>query len=215
MGENYYHRRHIYTDEQLVSCYLKHESQILAAKELGVSRETVARAVRRAGIPLNGRKNNGDHKGNYGGGSPRKITDEELIEESKTMTRIEIAQKHKMNLCNVDRKLSRLGIHCVKAKPSRRGKIGSGRHYHERAVAYGVEYDSDVTLKKLIHRDKGICQICGKPIDCYDVSEHCVGPYYPSIDHIIPLSKGGNHTWDNVQLAHMICNAKKCDSITA
>lgn len=30
-----------------------------------------------------------------------------------------------------------------------------------------------------------------------------------SIDHIRPLSKGGTHTWDNVQLAHLKCNIKK------
>lgn len=26
-----------------------------------------------------------------------------------------------------------------------------------------------------------------------------------------PLSKGGLHAWDNVRLAHRICNTKKCD----
>ena len=36
---------------------------------------------------------------------------------------------------------------------------------------------------------------------------------YPTIDHIIPLSKGGTHTWNNVQLAHMCCNAGKCDKV--
>lgn len=35
-----------------------------------------------------------------------------------------------------------------------------------------------------------------------------------TLDHIIPLSKGGTHTWDNVQLAHMSCNAGKCDRLS-
>ena len=209
MGTNYYDRRHLYSDAELVACYQKYESQIKAAEEIGVSRETVARAVRRAGIPMNGRRNSGDRKGNYGGGSPRKITDEELIEEAKTMTRVEIAAKHQICICNIDRKLSRLHIHC---KHSDIVEVGEGgRHYKERARAYGVEYDPHITLKKVIERDGGICQICGKPVDGTSRSGHGVGMLYPTIDHIIPLSKGGSHTWDNVQLAHLICNSKKCD----
>ena len=37
------------------------------------------------------------------------------------------------------------------------------------------------------------------------------GPMYPSIDHIIPMSKGGGHIWSNVQVAHIICNSIKSD----
>jgi 5-methylcytosine-specific restriction endonuclease McrA len=36
---------------------------------------------------------------------------------------------------------------------------------------------------------------------------------YPSIDHIVPLAKGGNHTWNNVQLAHHYCNTLKRDKV--
>lgn len=203
---NYIERRGLYSDAEIVSCYLEYKSQIKAAVVLGISRETVARAVRRSGIVLDGRKHN---KGNLNG--QEKITDAELLEEAKTMTRFEIAYKHGMNVCNVDRRLHRLGISCVKAKPSKLGKVGSSRHYHERALFFGVDYDQTITLKKLILRDKGICKICGKPIDLSDISKHAVGNYYPSVDHIIPMSKGGGHVWENVQLAHMICNSKKGD----
>lgn len=208
MGTNYYERRHLYSDAELVACYQKYESQIKASAELGVSRETIARAVRRAGIQLNGRHNTETRKGNYGGGSPRKITDEELIEEAKYMTRVEIAQKHQVCICNIDRKLKRLGIHC-----KRSGITGAegGRHYRERVCAYGVEYDPQISLKKVMLRDQGICQLCGKPVDTTSRSGKGVGKLYPTIDHIIPLSRGGGHTWDNVQLAHLICNSIKCD----
>lgn len=36
---------------------------------------------------------------------------------------------------------------------------------------------------------------------------------YPSIDHIIPVSHGGTHTWDNVELAHRYCNGVKSDKV--
>jgi 5-methylcytosine-specific restriction endonuclease McrA len=32
-----------------------------------------------------------------------------------------------------------------------------------------------------------------------------------TIDHVIPRSKGGTHTWDNVVIACATCNSKKGD----
>ena len=73
--------------------------------------------------------------------------------------------------------------------------------------------DYSITLEKLIQRDDGICALCGSVVnrDDYimDGDTYIVNSGYPSIDHIVPVSKGGTHTWDNVQLAHMICNSKK------
>ena len=39
------------------------------------------------------------------------------------------------------------------------------------------------------------------------------GNNYPSIDHVIPVSKGGTHTWDNVKLAHRHCNTMKSNDL--
>ena len=76
--------------------------------------------------------------------------------------------------------------------------------------------DSDITLKKLFRKHNGVCAICGRKCDYndYEIDEngnYVVGNEYPSIDHIIPVSKGGTHTWENVQLAHRLCNSYKCD----
>lgn len=198
-----------YNEHDLVQAYLETRSQVKAAAICRCSRETVARAVRKAGIKLDGYR----YKHNGGGGSKPKITDAELCVEAQSMTRFEIARKHNMNVCNIDRKLHRLGISCVKAAKSADGRIGSGHHYHERAAAYGVEYDKDVSLKKLIKRDSGICQLCGRPVDTSSFIGNGCGLLYPTIDHIVPLSKGGSHTWGNVQLAHMKCNSIKGDRV--
>lgn len=83
-------------------------------------------------------------------------------------------------------------------------------HHKARAVKYGCEYDPSVDLDKLIERDGLRCAICGELCDPNDHSwSEWMGPLSPSIDHIIPMSKGGGHIWSNVQVAHMICNILK------
>lgn len=207
MGSNYYERRHLYSDSELVACYLKNESQIKAAAELGVSRETVARAVRRTGIPMTGRKNNGSHEGCWGGGSPLKITDAQLIRDATVLNCREIAIKYGMSEERVWRRAKNLGLNI--------SSRGVGGKWRKRADRYGcTEFDETISLKSLIKRDKGICKICGKPTNENDITNGHIGRLYPTLDHIIPLSKGGTHTWDNVQLAHMSCNAGKCDRLS-
>lgn len=35
-----------------------------------------------------------------------------------------------------------------------------------------------------------------------------------TVDHIIPLSRGGEHVWSNCQPAHKHCNEEKADGLT-
>ena len=76
-----------------------------------------------------------------------------------------------------------------------------------------------IDLKKLYLRDKGVCWLCRTSCDWndYKITEKAfvAGENYPSIDHVVPLSKGGSHTWDNVRLAHRGCNRIKRDSLVA
>lgn len=73
--------------------------------------------------------------------------------------------------------------------------------------------DTDISLDGLFRRDGGMCAICGEPCDYCDHEERdgffIAGENYPSVDHIVPLAKGGLHSWDNVQLAHFKCNTLK------
>ena len=75
---------------------------------------------------------------------------------------------------------------------------------------------SGKSLEKLYQRDNGICHICNELCDWndkkIDKGTIIVGNNYPSIDHIIPLSKGGTDDWNNLGLAHMRCNTIKRDN---
>ena len=50
--------------------------------------------------------------------------------------------------------------------------------------------------------------------DKFNVTKH-TAQMICSKDHIIPLAKGGEHSWDNIQLAHRICNSLKADKVSS
>lgn len=322
-----------YTDEEVIFAYKKLGTQSAVKEELGISQTTVYRILKRNGVPATGRKRNGTKKGYYGGGSPLKATDEQLIEDCKTLTVYEIAVKHGMHRMSLYRRFKRLGVYPIPKEPERKKKIAipynvwhfvlphykmlegnqnfeylesngqkirlrckqcgavlertkntikryntvceaceekrkqqenltqkrrdvvrvfatvkeiktpkvckecgtvfyseyqnalycsskcknkrkrkaRNNSHRARCRKYGTIYDSSVTLEKVIKRDNNTCQICGKPCDPNDNEWGYSGPTYPTIDHIKALRNGGTHTWDNVQLAHAICNSYKRD----
>lgn len=52
----------------------------------------------------------------------------------------------------------------------------------------------------------GLCGICGQQLD---PSLRRPNLFSRSIDHIVPLAKGGTHTQDNLQWTHLVCNLRK------
>lgn len=64
-------------------------------------------------------------------------------------------------------------------------------------------------------RDDGICQLCDVPIpdgQRYD-GVGKIPDWYPTLDHVVPRSKGGSNDIENLQLAHWICNVLKGASV--
>lgn len=76
----------------------------------------------------------------------------------------------------------------------------------DRRIYKNGQPDLSITLTKLYLRDGGVCKICERSID-FDCDPN--SDYYPSIDHIIPIARGGLHSWDNVQLLCRRCNYLK------
>lgn len=88
---------------------------------------------------------------------------------------------------------------CSKRCATRRNK-GVRRARKRRA------YVEDVYRVKVYERDNWHCQICHRPVRRdVEVPHHLA----PTLDHIVALAHGGEHSYANVQLAHFICNARK------
>jgi len=56
-----------------------------------------------------------------------------------------------------------------------------------------------VSYVAIVARDNGHCYLCG-----WIVLDH-----ERTIDHIMPLARGGSHTESNLAVAHRVCNSKK------
>jgi hypothetical protein len=84
--------------------------------------------------------------------------------------------------------------------------------YHKRrAQKIGTQVE-DLRPIDIYERDIWLCGLCVTPVD-----PDCAwpDPMSPSLDHVLPLSKGGTHTYENVQLAHLTCNVSKGNRIAA
>ena len=63
--------------------------------------------------------------------------------------------------------------------------------------------------RRKIYATQKICGICGQPVD---FSLKWPDPMSKTIDHIIPVAKGGHPSaLENLQLAHFKCNRLKSD----
>ena len=96
-------------------------------------------------------------------------------------------------------------IHCGNKFNYRKKEI----HRRKKIIENG-NVDWDISIERLMKRDKNLCYLCG---DKVNINLDYNDDYYPNIEHVIPVSKGGTHTWDNVKLAHRICNMEKSDKV--
>ena len=64
--------------------------------------------------------------------------------------------------------------------------------------------------RDVYERDNWTCQLCRLPVDPRLAWPH---PMSASVDHIVPLSQGGDHSLANVQCAHLRCNIIKGDQL--
>lgn len=67
--------------------------------------------------------------------------------------------------------------------------------------------------KKIIFNSQTVCGICGREVD---FKKKFPDPWSATIDHIIPVQKGGDPaSLENLQLAHLQCNRIKSTKLVA
>jgi 5-methylcytosine-specific restriction endonuclease McrA len=138
--------------------------------------------------------------------------------------------KHCNKEFGIDIKLNNLGVvamfneycseKCVKDlivknkrlyRRKRRSIYGRIERDKEIAIYYGNKYEP-INRRYVYMKHNYICTSCGVKCihpnkDSYNQSNAA------TLDHIIPKSKGGSHTYDNVTLLCRSCNTKKSDKI--
>lgn len=79
---------------------------------------------------------------------------------------------------------------------------------HRRRAREKDAFVEDVDRVAVFERDGWICQGCG--IEC---PKDAVWPAknFPTLEHIIPISKGGEHSYANTELLCLSCNSSKKD----
>jgi 5-methylcytosine-specific restriction endonuclease McrA len=83
------------------------------------------------------------------------------------------------------------------------------RKMHRRIGLAGRKKGAPLLERNYIaERDKFRCGLCGGRVD---MKLQHPDPLFGSIDHIVPLSRGGTNDLANLQLAHLRCNLSKND----
>jgi 5-methylcytosine-specific restriction endonuclease McrA len=80
------------------------------------------------------------------------------------------------------------------------------KRYGPRCYLCGLEVFYDQADLSLRNKSKA-WKVRWGDVDKYDVNRQAV------VEHVLPRSKGGSHTWDNVQIACSRCNLQKSDQV--
>lgn len=79
-------------------------------------------------------------------------------------------------------------------------------YYYERRLRIRHVSPEKFKREDIFERDAWRCQLCGEKVRRDVHSRH---PDAPSLDHIIPLARGGTHSRINAQTLHLKCNCRK------
>lgn len=103
------------------------------------------------------------------------------------------------------------GSHYARAWRSENAERSRDTAKRRRALRREVRVES-FSSREVFDRDDWVCGLCSEPIP-----RDVVWPDLrsPSIDHVVPIALGGEHSLANVQAAHLSCNSRKQDRVSA
>ena len=196
----------------------KYAAMNQAREERKASRKAELKAVRKAA------REAARHKRTQESKAKRKV---------RETNRIKLAHQHGIGPGDYDRCRKNNGVACAPCKAAAakyaREKFHSDPKYKEaekrwrqanphktyrdnkdRALKHGGKHQY-YTRQHVFDRDGYDCYLCQTPVDL--TAPHIQGQpgweTYPHIEHVIPLSKGGDDTLENVKIAHAKCNVDK------
>lgn len=88
----------------------------------------------------------------------------------------------------------------AKANPLKRAEAEARRRAAKKSCA-GEKID----FFEIGQRDSWVCYLCLTGIEADDIS----------FDHVIPLSRGGAHSSENIRVTHLNCNVRKGDRMVS
>lgn len=97
----------------------------------------------------------------------------------------------------------KLGGLCITHYYRHKDRLNSERRDAAKRGATEAERISRTTVGI---RDQWQCGICHHHVDR---SLRYPDPMSPSLDHVVPLSDGGSHTYANVRISHLTCNVSR------
>lgn len=110
-----------------------------------------------------------------------------------------------MRFCSRDCAYAFKNPYGKRPEPRRSPRPSDLSKFLRRAQYFGVAYER-IDRGEIMDRDGWVCAICDKPIDPALTRPD---PMSGSLDHVVPMSKGGPHLKYNVQAAHYGCNSRK------
>lgn len=107
--------------------------------------------------------------------------------------------------------LGRVSLKSLCAECLQASTRASRRAYRawRRALERGARVEK-FSPRDIYDRDGWMCGICERPVDRDALYPD---PQCASLDHVVPLSRGGEHSRANAQCSHLACNMAKSDTM--
>ena len=133
----------------------------------------------------------------------------------ESLSRIRVAVREwltrSMKKCRLCNNTARFQKHFCDSCIRQKKRDTHDSNHRQRCRRHGCEYHTGVNLRAIIARDGCNCHYCKKETVRWHGS---VLPNTTTLDHVVPISKGGGHTMDNVVIACSDCNTRKSNSET-
>ena len=108
--------------------------------------------------------------------------------------------------CEAERLKTRLRATYSRVMATSEGRDRLRQNYSRRRALKLSAFVEDVRWSEVMERGKWVCHLCG---DNIPKDAKYPNPKFGTVDHVLPLSMGGQHSYANCKPAHLTCNCRK------